>query len=154
MSDVKGRSRAWTAAALAVIAVSASGCDEPLSSLTGPTPELTASFSSIQEQIFENSDVSGRPACVSCHNAGGQQFAGGLNLQHDVAYTNLVNVPSRGRPATTRVMPGDAEGSYLIHKVDGRSTIAGLRMPPNGPYLTDGQIAVMRRWIENGAAND
>jgi hypothetical protein len=135
------------------IAAAAAGCDEAMS-VTGPTPQLEATFSSIQAQIFESSDPSGRPACVSCHNAAGQQFAGGLNLQHDVAYANLVNVASLGQPSAVRVLPGNPDGSYIVHKLDGRSTIAGVRMPPNGPYLTDGQIAVIRTWIERGAAND
>ena len=151
---MKGRPRGWKYAAVVIIATAVAGCDEALSSVTGPTPQLEAKFSSIQAQIFESSDPSGRPACVSCHNAAGQQFAGGLNLQHDVAYTNLVNVASRGQPSAVRVVPGSPDSSYIVHKLEGRSTIAGVRMPPNGPYLTDGQIAVIRRWIERGAAND
>ena len=51
-------------------------------------------------------------------------------------------------------IPGDPENSYLIHKLEGRSTIAGVRMPLNGPYLEAGQILVIRRWIEIGAPNN
>jgi hypothetical protein len=139
---------------IAGVSMALAGCDEPLSNLAGPTPELRPAFSSIQEQIFEHSDSSGRPACVQCHNAGGQFFAGGLNLEHTEAYTNLVNVPSRDKPDETRVIPADPENSYLIHKLEGRSTIVGGRMPFNGPYLTSGQIDVIKHWIEQGAAND
>ena len=147
-------SRGLTLAGAVLLAAAATGCDEPLSSLTGPTPQLRPAFSSIQAEIFENGDSSGRPACVSCHNAAGQFFAGGLNLTNSVAYSNLVNVASRGKAAATRVVPGDPESSYLIHKLEGRSGIIGARMPLNGPYLTPGQIDVIRRWIELGAAND
>ena len=42
-----------------------SGCDEKLSDLTGPTPDLTPTLSSIQAQIFTNSDSTGRRACAS-----------------------------------------------------------------------------------------
>ena len=52
------------------------------------------------------------------------------------------------------MIPGDPENSYLIHKLEGRSTIAGVRMPTNGPFLTDGQVLVIRRWIEIGAPNN
>jgi hypothetical protein len=52
------------------------------------------------------------------------------------------------------VIPTDPENSYLIHKLEGRSTMAGVRMPINGPYLTDGQVRVIRRWIEMGAPNN
>jgi len=52
------------------------------------------------------------------------------------------------------VIPGDPESSYLVRKLEGRD-INGLRMPRNGPpYLTDGQITVIRRWIEIGAPRD
>ena len=75
----------------------------------------------------------------------------GLNLMHDVAYDQLVNVPSR-KARAIRVAPGDPDNSYLIHKIEGRSGIVGVRMPFNGPpFLTDGQILIIRRWIELGA---
>jgi hypothetical protein len=136
-----------------LLTIALGGCDESLSSLAGPTPQLKPTFSSIQAEIFENADSSGRPACISCHNAAGQFFTG-LNLTHDVAYANLVNVASRGKPSATRVVPGEPDSSYLIHKLEGQPSIIGQRMPLNGPYLTTGQIAVIRRWIEEGAANN
>ena len=136
-----------------LLTLATAGCDESLSSLTGPTPQLKPAFSSIQAEIFENGDSSGRPACISCHNAAGQFFTG-LNLTHDVAYANLVNVASRAKPSASRVVPGEPDSSYLVHKLEGGPAIAGQRMPLNGPYLTAGQIAVIRRWIEEGAANN
>jgi urease beta subunit len=129
------------------------GCDESLSDLTGPTPDLEPTFSSIQQQIFSAGDSSGRPACTNCHNAIGSRF-NGLDLTAAVSYNNLVNVPSRFKAGAVRVIPGDPENSYLIHKLEGRSTIAGVRMPLNGPYLEAGQILVIRRWIELGAPNN
>jgi len=129
-------------------------CDEPLSDVTGPTPLLEPTFSSIQEQIFENGDSSGRSACIQCHNATGQLFAGRLNLEHAVAYAQLVNVAARNKPSAIRVVPGAPDSSYLVHKLAGGPDIFGLRMPQNGPFLTDGQILVIKRWIELGAAND
>jgi hypothetical protein len=136
-------------------AIAMAGCDEKLSDITGPTPTLTPTFSSIQQNIFEAPDSSGRVACIGCHNAVGSRFSGGLDLSHAVAYANLVNVASREKPGVLRVAPGDPENSYLIHKVEGRPGIVGLRMPFSGaPFLTDGQILVMKRWIEEGAKND
>jgi hypothetical protein len=130
-------------------------CDEPLANVTGPTPDLEVRFSSIQSEIFENTDSSGRAACVSCHNQSGQALAGGLNLEHAVAYGSLVNVAARTKPSAVRVVPGSPGTSYLVHKLQGGPDIVGFRMPRFGPpYLTDGQISVIRRWIEMGAAND
>ena len=129
------------------------GCDEALSDLTGPTPNLEPTFSSIQQEIFSSGDSSGRPACTNCHNAVGSRF-NGLDLSPAVSYSNLVNVASRVKAGAVRVIPGDPENSYLIHKLEGRSTIAGVRMPLGGPYLETGQILVIRRWIEIGAPNN
>jgi hypothetical protein len=140
--------------ALAVLsAIALAGCDEKLSDLTGPTPNLEPTFSSIQQNIFEAGDASGRVPCTQCHNAIGSLF-NGLNLTNAVAYSNLVNVSSRQRPGVLRVAPGNPDGSYLIHKVEGRAGIVGGRMPINGPFLSDGQILVIKRWIELGANND
>lgn len=140
-------------AVLIAVTLATVGCDEALSDLTGPTPDLEPTFSSIQQQIFSNGDSSGRPACTNCHNAIGSRF-NGLDLTATVSYNNLVNVASRFKPGAVRVIPSDPENSYLIHKLEGRSTIAGVRMPLNGPYLQPGQILVIRRWIEIGAPNN
>lgn len=138
-------------AALA-LALSTTGCDEPLSSITGPTPDLKPTFSSIQQNIFEAGDSSGRPACTNCHTTG--RTPAGLDLSSGAAYGALVGVPARNKPGAVRVVAGDPEASYVIHKLEGRSTIAGVRMPLGGPYLTQGQIDVIKRWIELGAKND
>jgi hypothetical protein len=53
-----------------------------------------------------------------------------------------------------RVAPGDPENSYIYHKLEGAPGIVGGRMPLNGTPLTEGQIRVIERWIETGAAND
>jgi hypothetical protein len=140
--------------ALMGICVASAGCDEALSSVTGPTPNLVPTFSSIQQEIFDTRDSAGRAACTQCHNAVGSQF-NGLNLTAAVSYNNLVGVASRFKPGAVRVIPGDPENSYLIHKLEGRAGITGLRMPIIGPpFLTDGQILVIKRWIELGARND
>lgn len=127
------------------------GCDEKLKDVTGPTPDLQPTFSSIQSQIFDSTDSAGRRACVSCHTDQGHSPAGGLNLAAD-PYSVLVGVASRERPALMRVAPGDPENSYLVQKLQGASGIGGARMPQSGPpYLTDGQILVIKRWIALGA---
>jgi hypothetical protein len=134
------------------VAVIAAGCDEKLSKFAGPTPNLEPTFASVQSQIFETTDVAGRQACVACHTNVGRTPSGGLNLVHDLAYEQLVNVPSRGKPGAIRVIPGDPENSYLVHKVEGRTDIVGRRMPQAGPpFLTDGQILILKRWIATGA---
>ena len=132
-------------------AIAGAACDESLSKIAGPTPSLEPTFASIQREIFETPDSAGRPNCTRCHNAAGRAFAGGLSLEHDIAYDSLVNVASRGKARATRVIPLDPDNSYLVQKVEGRAGIVGLRMPFNGPYLSDGQVLILKRWIEIGA---
>jgi hypothetical protein len=128
------------------------GCDQNLSSVAGPSPNLEPTFSSIQANILESSDAAGRAACIGCHTSIGRAPAGGLNLNHDVAYDQLVNVASRGKAGAIRVIPGDSENSYIVHKLEGRAGIVGRRMPFAGaPFLTDGQMLILKRWIAVGA---
>jgi len=141
---------------VAVAALLAAACDEKLSDLTGPTPNLEPTFSSIAQNIFQATDSSGRVGCTQCHTTtGGRIPPMGLSLDPGAAYGNLVNVASREKPNLLRVAPGDPENSYLVHKLEGRADIVGMRMPRTaGPFLTEGQILVIRRWIELGAPNN
>jgi hypothetical protein len=141
-----------TSILLLAAGVAWTACDEKLSSVAGPTPNLAPTFATIQSEVFEKADSAGRPACTNCHTAVGRNPSGGMNLTHDVAYENLVNVPVRGKPGAIRVIPGDPDNSYIIQKIEGTPGIVGQRMPFNGgPFLKDGQILIIRRWIANGA---
>jgi len=141
--------------AIGITCLVAAGCDQSLASLGGPTPSLEPRFSSIQTQIFESTDSAGRRACISCHTNVGRSPSAGLNLTHDVAYDQIVNMPSARKTGAIRVVPGDPDNSYLVHKVEGLSDIIGVRMPFSGPpYLTDGQILILKRWIAIGAPRD
>jgi hypothetical protein len=53
-----------------------------------------------------------------------------------------------------RVAPGDPETSYLVHKLDGRSSIVGSRMPQGGPFLSTTEINAVRAWVTAGAPNN
>lgn len=135
--------------------VTLTGCDEKLSDLTGPTPNLAPTFSSIQREIFSTQDASGRLACTQCHTNVGRTPAAGLNLLEGAAYAALVGRPSVNNPGAVFVIPGDPDNSYLVKKLEGAPGIVGLRMPRNnGPFLTEGQMLVIRRWIQEGAANN
>lgn len=141
----------WGGGALLGLLLAVTGCDEKLKDVTGPTPALQPTFASIQSEIFNTTDAAGRRACVTCHTDQGRNPAGGLNLATD-PYAALVGAAARERPALMRVAPGDPENSYLVQKLEGASGIAGVRMPQSGPpYLTDGQILVIKRWIATGA---
>src|ERR1043165_5556091 len=136
----------------AVVFAGTAACDEKLSDLTGPTPNLEPTFTSIQRDILTSGDSSGRPACTNCHN--GNPFVPG-NFTGTNAYAALVNARSFEKPALVRVAPGDPNNSYMVHKLEGGPNIVGERMPRGGgPYLTSGQMLVIRRWIAEGAQNN
>ena len=140
---------------MSVLALAGAACDEKLSEFAGPTPNLTPTFSAIQRDIFGATDSAGRVACTGCHNAQNARFTANLNLADGSAYGQLVNVPSSAKAGAIRVVPGDPDSSYLIHKIEGLSGIVGQRMPRTaGPFLTSGQIAIIRRWIQEGAQNN
>lgn len=144
-----------TTALIAFTVLTAVGCDESLRDVAGPTPNLVPTFSSIQREIFSAGDSSGRASCVQCHTSVGRTPASGLSLLEGQAYNALVGQPSRGKPGAVLVVAGNPDASYLLHKLEGRSDIAGQRMPrTSGPFLTAGQISIIRRWIELGARND
>ena len=150
------RTNRLTLAALALAATLAgAACDEKLSDVAGPTPNLVPTLSSIQQEIFNTTESSGRLACISCHTDNGRTPAGGLLLLEGRSYQALVGQPSRFKVGAILVVPGDSDTSYMIHKLDGAADIAGIRMPRGtGPFLTSGQMQIIRRWIELGAKND
>ena len=110
--------RSLLSAAWIMIVLTNTGCDEKLSSLTGPTPDLVPTLSGIQRTIFSVSDSSGRLGCVGCHTDQGRTPAAGLVLIEGRAYDSLVGRASTGKPRAVRVIPGDPDNSYLVKKLE------------------------------------
>ena len=121
----------------------AAACGGSPTSPTSPDG-LLPRLSSIQRIVFN-------PSCIEHH--GDHATEADLDLTAGNAYANLVNVRSV-QVALNRVTPGNAENSYLIHKIDGRAGIVGDRMPTNGPFLTAAQIDIIKQWINDGARNN
>lgn len=92
--------------------------------------------------------------CVACHLTG--QEPGNMKLAPKAAYATLVGVPS-AETKLKRVEPGKPDESYLVRKLDGTHVAAGgtgERMPMGAEPLPPEQIAKVRAWIEQGAANN
>ena len=120
------------------------GPTTPTTPTTPPTGTLAATLSSIQTELFN-------PSCVVHH--GPSVAEAGLDISEGRSFENLVNVMS-AQVGLDLVEPGDAENSYLIHKLDGRAGIVGARMPPNGPFITDEALDIIKQWINDGAPNN
>lgn len=103
----------------------------------GPTP---VSYATQIQPIF---DVS----CVRCHGEGG---SGGLDLRPGDSHGNLVGVISQNYAPALLVVAGDPVGSVLHEKVADTGRFGGV-MPPGAGALPDDEIALIRRWIEEGA---
>jgi len=104
---------------------------------------LTATFSSIQANVFT-------PICATCH--AGASAPHGLRLDSN-SYALLVGVPSAEEPSILRVKPNDPDNSYLVQKIQGTAA-SGVQMPAGMPALPQATIDTIRQWITNGATND
>jgi hypothetical protein len=103
------------------------------------------SFATVIQEIFNRRGC----AAGSCH---GSSQSAGLSLAAGSSYANLVNVAST-QTGTLRVIPGNANGSYLIVKVEGRQTL-GDRMPQGASALDNIDLTNLKNWINQGAKNN
>lgn len=78
--------------------------------------------------------------CIECHT--GDKKKGGLSLNDRAG----LMAGSENGPV---VVAGDAAGSRLIEVVTSDDPDAS--MPPKGERLTEAEVAVLRRWIDEGA---
>ncbi|MFP6662824.1 MAG: hypothetical protein VCC00_01315 [Deltaproteobacteria bacterium] len=123
-----------------------------------PAPEDPAcevdfenTYDAIQDVLWDGMSCSND----ACH---GSAAAGGLDLSAGASHANLVDRPSSGS-LFDLVMPGDPLKSYLYLKLAAKTapekmaglTIAGSAMPLGDAMLTEGQLDVVRLWIEKGA---
>lgn len=143
------RTLTLAAALLSACAGSGEGLDEngrPLGESDG-IPAFEPTLESIQEHVFT-------PICAQCHvGAGAPQ---GLVLSDaQASYDNLVGVASQESPSQFRVLAGDPDASYLVHKIEGTQAV-GNRMPDGcpdtQPCLDAETIGIIRDWIGAGAA--
>ncbi len=90
--------------------------------------------------------------CLGCHTA--EEPKAELVLEKGRGYAQLVGRASEQIPSLQLVVPGDADESYLWHKVD-HTAPTGKGMPrtlTGSKRLPPAELELIRRWIENGAA--
>ena len=108
---------------------------------------IQPTLASIQNNIFT-------PTCsvAGCHSGPpGPNLPAGMDLSSaNASFSNQVNIASFQEPTILRVAVGNADNSYLIHKLEGTS-LQGSRMPQGGPFLDQATIDVVRLWIDIGA---
>lgn len=106
----------------------------------GPTPTWTE----IHTQIMV-------PQCATagCHNT--QTAAGGLALEDRCASSKALL--ERGTCGKYGIVPGSADGSFLLEKIATRTPSCGGAMPPSAA-LPDALVKAVRTYIEAGAEVD
>ncbi|MBW2464564.1 MAG: hypothetical protein JRH11_23150 [Deltaproteobacteria bacterium] len=123
-------------------------------------PLIEATWTAIYDRVI----VGG--GCLGCHDPDAtvsfvEQSALDLS-DKDGAYAAMVGVEALGTPCMAeggadRIIPGDADGSMLIHKFENRlpdgGDICGGPMPLGVP-LPQSQIDVVRIWIDDGALDN
>lgn len=80
--------------------------------------------------------------CTACH--------GGVKQAGDVSFIYREQVLGKGKSGRPTVIPGNPKASELIARVTSHDP--GYRMPLNEPPLHPEQIALLKRWIKEGAA--
>jgi hypothetical protein len=79
--------------------------------------------------------------CVACH--------GGVRQKNGVSFIFREEALGVGKSGRRTIVPGKPDESELIARVTSKDTDA--RMPYHGPPLSPQQIALLRRWIKEGA---
>ena len=121
------------------------GLDEngnPIGNDGGLPIAFEPTFTHIQQNVFS-------AICVDCHI--GPDAPQGMALDPDHSYQNIVGIRSNEQPDLFRVAPGDPNGSYIIHKLEGGPNIVGGQMPLNRTPLSQETINSIRLWIAQGA---
>lgn len=112
---------------------------------TGRSIQPDPSFASVVQEIFE------RRGCTQagCHI---DATVSGLTLARGASHAALVNVRAANEPIV-RVIPGNADGSYLVIKLEGRQVV-GAQMPLGGTPLDVIDLTNIKNWINQGAKNN
>ena len=111
--------------------------EEPAIPLVAATGKETVSFARDIAPMIAGT-------CLNCHGTGNNNDKGGLRMNQ---FANLLKGGDSGRI----VNPAKAAESLLVKKLKGT---AGDRMPLNGKAWSDKQIALVEKWIAEGAKYD
>jgi hypothetical protein len=107
------------------------------------------SFATDINEIFQRRGCS---AAAPCHGAPGGQAGLMLTASATNNYGMLVDVDATSE-SFKRVLPGTADDSYLVIKLEGRQQV-GTRMPQNAAPLDNIDLTNIKNWINNGAPNN
>lgn len=122
-----------SATAVCCLTLSAAGADEA----AAPVADQVSYFKQVLPILRTKN-------CTGCHQ---QAKRGGEYVMTEFA--SLIKGGESGSPA---IVPGNPKGSYLIEQI---TPVAGkAEMPKEAPPLSDAEVALISKWIEQGAMDD
>lgn len=83
--------------------------------------------------------------CFPCHGQDEGKRAGGLRLDVREAATRPLD------DGATAIVPGDVDSSELIFRITEEDETVGMPPKESGNRLTSEEVAVLTRWVEEGA---
>ncbi len=136
------RHGAWLVALSAVVACSTWGI---LAQNAAPEPEP------LPETVRFNRDI--RPIlsdkCYTCHGPDSGTRRAGLRLDDADSVRKAATRTTPAQDALAVIAPGDPDGSALVHRIT--ATDPQRRMPFREEPLEPREVALITRWIEQGA---
>jgi hypothetical protein len=127
---------------LMLLALVATGCPEQC--------DVEPTYESINERYFGTSC-----AFSTCHS--GSAATGDLDLTgdpHDWLIDVIADNEAAAAAGKKRIVPGDADSSFLVQKLEGTLTADEGAMMPDGavePLDPECRILTLREWIDAGA---
>jgi len=81
--------------------------------------------------------------CTACH--------GGVKEAGEVSFIYREQALGKGESGKPIIVPGDPDASEMMLRILSNDPDEVMPKPAHGPRLPDGEIAVLRQWIEEGA---
>ena len=81
--------------------------------------------------------------CTACH--------GGVKEAGEVSFIYRDKALGKGESGKPIIVPGDPDASEMMARILSTDPDEIMPKPEHGPRLPDGEIAVLRQWIEEGA---
>jgi hypothetical protein len=81
--------------------------------------------------------------CTACH--------GGVKEAGEVSFIYREQALGKGESGKPIIVPGDPDASEMMARILSEDPDEVMPKPAHGPRLPDGEIAILRRWIEEGA---
>lgn len=108
-------------------------------------PALIALLAAAEAKVDFARDV--RPIlnahCTACH--------GGVKEAGEVSFIYRDKALGKGESGKPIIVPGDPDASEMMARILSEDPDEIMPKPEHGPRLPDGEIAVLRQWIEEGA---